>query len=279
MVLGHIGGGRALATLDRAVAESDPMVREAAAEAMERAAASDVRRLHRMLQSEDKRVRVKAVEALGKLDDLRSLDLLLRAYGDPSTRVNEAVVRVLAQREGERAHSVLIAAAAGGNVSAIHALTEHPVRQGIPALMEALDSPWGEVYGAALEAIRAYVDVFGPEGADDPEAMTALRRAIPELTYLLHDDSAKVRRLALDALSAFRDTGTVREIAYLMLDEKESIRLSAVRILASIGGEGAAAALVTRYEETDDEDLREEIADALEQMGEDEPTVGSPEPV
>ena len=68
----------------------------------------------RMLKSKDDHVRAKVVAVLGKLDDLRSLDLLLRAYGDSSPRVNEAVVRALAQREGERANSILIAAAAGG---------------------------------------------------------------------------------------------------------------------------------------------------------------------
>ena len=51
----------------------------------------------------------------GKLTDLRSLDLLLRAYGDPSERVRVAAVEALAAREGERATSMLIAAAAGGN--------------------------------------------------------------------------------------------------------------------------------------------------------------------
>ena len=161
MALGYIGGGQALRALDGMAADRNPSVRDAAAEAIERAAAGDVMRLGRLLHDEDDRVRARAVEALGQLEDLRSLDLLLRAYGDPSERVRKAVVRALARREGERAYSILIAAAAGGNVSALGALEEHPTPEAIPALIEALDSPWSEVYTSAARALRRYVEVFG----------------------------------------------------------------------------------------------------------------------
>jgi HEAT repeat protein len=269
LALGHIGGGRALAALDQIVSNAEPMVREAAADALERLAAEDVRRLDEMLRNKDERVRARAVRALSKLDDLRSLDLLLRAYGDPSARVNKAVVDALAQREGERADSVLIAAAAGGNVSAIDALRAHPIRQAIPALLEALDSPWRKVHDAALVAILTYAEVFRSEDADDPEAMTMLREAIPELVSFLYDDSAKMRRLALEGLAAFGDAGTVPDIAYMLQDEKERVRLAAVRSLAAIGGEEVVVALQSQYAETKDEDLREAIAGALARMGAD----------
>jgi HEAT repeat protein len=275
MALGYIGGGRALGVLDRAVSDPDPAVREAAATAMERAAAGDITRMGKLLENKDDRVRAKAVRALGELDDLRSLDLLLRAYGDPSPRVNKAVVRALAEREGERAHSVLIASAAGGNITALRALRKHPTPQAIPALIEALDSPWSEVYDAALQTLRGYVDVYA-EGAgetEDPDSpWVELRRAIPELTYLLHDDSARTRRLALETLGAFRDPGTVQDVAYLLMDDKEDIRFSAVHILESIDDEGAIAVLRAylergdRYEGTADEDLYAEISEVLSRL-------------
>lgn len=263
MALGYIGGGRALAVLERAVDDPDPMVREAAAEAMERAAADDVTRLARMLKSDDERVRVKAVEALGRLGDLRSLDLLLRAYGDRSKKVNKAVVKALARREGERALSVLIAAAAGGNVTALRALTRHPSRDAIPALIEALDSPWYDVYSTALAATRAYVDLFGK----DKVAREELRKAIPALIYLLHDDMAETRRMAAETLGALRDPAAVSEIAFLLMDDKREVRMAALRALESIGGEEAIRALTQCRAETPDEDLRAEIADALARMG------------
>lgn len=275
LALGRIGGGRALSALDKAISDPNSLVREAAAEAFKHAAAGDVTRIAKLLQDKDDRVRAKAVRALGKLDDLRSLDLLLRAYGDASERVNKAVVRALAQREGERAYSVLIAAAAGGNVSALRALEKHPTRQAIPALAEALDSPWFDVYSTALQTLRTYVDVFADDAraADDSSsAWAALRRIIPELTYLLHDDSAAVRRLALETLGAFRDPGTVQDIAFLLADGKEDIRFAAAHILASIGGEEATAALRACVERADssgkavDEDLYAEIVDTLKQL-------------
>jgi HEAT repeat protein len=275
LALGHIGGGRALSALDKAVSDPNSLVREAAAEAFKHAAAGDVTRMAKLLQDKDDRVRAKAVRALGKLDDLRSLDLLLRAYGDASERVNKAVVRALVQREGERAYSVLIAAAAGGNVSALRALEKHPTRQAIPALAEALDSPWFDVYSAALQTLRTYVDVFADDAraADDPgSAWAALQRLTPELTYLLHDDSAAVRRLALETLGAFRDPGTVQDIAFLLADGKEDIRFAAAHVLASIGSGEAAAALRDYVERADasgkaiDEDLYAEIVDTLKQL-------------
>jgi HEAT repeat protein len=258
LALGHIGGGRTLATLERAVADQDERVRAAAAEAMERAAAQDVIRLGRMLGSEDAKVRAKAVSALGKLDDLRSLDLLLRAYGDASERVSVAVVEALAQREGERAMSMLIAAAAGGNPTAIRTLAAHPTEAAIPALVEALDSPWYEVYSVALETIHTYVDALD----GDPAAMAALRDTIPELIYLLHDDMAETRRLALEVLGDLGDPSAAREVAHLMLDERESVQLEAVRVLAELGGDEAAGLFKAQLTQVEDEDLAQEMEEA-----------------
>jgi HEAT repeat protein len=262
LALGYIGGGRALAMLDRAVEEKDDHVRDAAAEALEHAAAGDVRRLQHMLQNEDEDVRAKAVKALAKLDDLRSLDLLLRAYGDPSEQVNKAVVEALAQREGERATSILIAAAAGGNITAIEALKEHPNRQAIPALAEALDAPWYDVYSAALETLRYYAEVL----AGDEAAMASLRLLLPELTYLLHDDSAKTRRLALEAIGALGDASMAPAVAELVQDEKEAVQLTAVRVLAALGGKEATPQMRDRLVQVRDEELAEEMEDLWEEM-------------
>jgi HEAT repeat protein len=262
LALGYIGGGRALATLDRAVEEKDEDLRDAAAEALEHAASGDVRRLRHMLENEDEDVRAKAVKALAKLDDLRSLDLLLRAYGDPSEQVNKAVVEALAQREGERATSILIAAAAGGNITAIEALKEHPNRQAIPALAEALDAPWFDVYSAALETLRTYAEVLsGDEGA-----IAALRLLLPEFTYLLHDDSAKTRRLALETIGTLGDASAAPAVAELVCDEKEAVQLTAVRVLAALGGKNATPEMRDQLAQVRDEDLAEEMEDLWEEM-------------
>jgi HEAT repeat protein len=238
---------------------------------MEHAAAQDVARLSKLLESDDDRVRAKAVKALGKLDDLRSLDLLLRAYGDPSRRVNKAVVKALARREGERAYSILIAAAGGGNISALHALEKQPVPQAVPALAEALDSPWYDVYYAALRATQAHVATF----QGNQEVLASLRRLIPELSYLLHDDSARIRRLALETLGMFQEPETVEDIAFMLMDPKEDIRYLALQILESIGDGRAGQALAAYLEReggngigrttsvVEDEDLSTEVEEAI----------------
>ena len=103
-----------------------------------------------------------------------------------------------------------------------------------------------------------YVDVF----SQDEETMGVLRQAIPELTGLLQDSSAKTRRLALQTLGAFGDPATVKDIAYLLSDEKQSVRLAAVRVLAGIGGDEVTSVLRAQLEGAEDEELRDEIEEA-----------------
>ena len=69
--------------------------------------------------------------------------------------------------------------------------------------------------------------------------------------------------MALEALGAIQDPGTVQEISFLLLDDKRDIRRAAMRVLASIGSPEAAAALRARYVESEEEDLRAEIAEVL----------------
>jgi HEAT repeat protein len=106
------------------------------------------------------------------------------------------------------------------------------------------------------------VDVFG----EDEKTIAALRNLVPEFAYLLHDDSAKTRRVALQTLGAFRDPATVRDVADLLLDTKRDIQLAAARVLASIGGEEAATLAKEQIGKIKDEDLRKEIEDLYSEI-------------
>jgi HEAT repeat protein len=150
---------------------------------------------------------------------------------------------------------MLIAAAAGGNPTAIQALAAHPSAAAIPALVEALDSPWYEVYSEALEAIDVYADAL----ADDPAAMAALHETIPELVYLLHDDLAETRCLALNVLGDLGDPSAAGEVAHLLLDEKASVQREATGVLAKLGGAEAAALFQAQISRIEDEDWAEEL--------------------
>jgi HEAT repeat protein len=121
-----------------------------------------------------------------------------------------------------------------------------------------------------------------------PPPIVLLKQAIPLLTSLLHDDSADVRRLALEALGAFRDPAIIPDLAVLLLDTKEDIRFSALHAIESMAADGyiradgyictdpmahrEAEAVLRAYLEREgrhkhiDEDLRTEIAQILEQM-------------
>jgi HEAT repeat protein len=259
LALGYIGGGRALGAVERLTSDKDDRVREAAAEALERLAAQDVPRLGRMLRNKDPRVRRKAVAALARLDDLRSLDLLLRAYGDSDERVHQAAVEALARREGTRASTILIAAAAGGNVVALQALQELPVRHAIPALVEALDSPWYEVYSTALETLCIYGAAF----AEDEEAMSELRALVPDLMALLRDDAPKVRRLALRAVEEFQESSLAEHVADLLLDPKKSVQVEAARVLAVVGGSEAGNLLADRLAQVKSTSRQKAIQEAF----------------
>jgi HEAT repeat protein len=274
IVLGRVGGGRALAVLDRAVDDPEPVVREAAARALDAVMAGDLRRLESMLKNKDERVRAKAAHALGKMDDLRSLDLLLRAYGDSSDKVNRVVIKALARREGERSLAMLVAAAAGGSLPALQSLEKNPDRQSIPALFEALDSPWSDVYTAALHALRAYVERFGA----DPEAMAALRERGNALCALLLDDSSKVRKLAAEILSAIGGPGYVRDLALLLVDARPDVREATLQALRSIGGDEVMQVIEAHLVEDGPEGREEgyrEVARVLQKLGVDESLAGS----
>ena len=239
IALGRIGALRGLGTLDVALQDPEPMVREAAAGAMERVARNDVHRLGAMLESKDAKVRLKAVKALGKLDDLRSLDLLLRAYGDANDRVNRTVVKSLIRREGGRSTSMLVAAAAGGNLSALRGLEKQPTPQAIPALIEALDAPWSEEVSVALHTLRTYAQTF----ASDPDAVEALRAGVDSLRSLLLDETHQVREMAAQTLGLLQEERAVADLAFLLSDSRKPVRLAALGAIESIDGKAAQQAL------------------------------------
>jgi HEAT repeat protein len=113
----------------------------------------------------------------------------------------------------------------------------------------------------------------------DREVMASLRRLIPELSYLLHDDSARIRRLALETLGMFREPETVEDIAFMLTDSKEDIRYLALQILESIGDGRAGQALAAYLEResgngigrttsaVDDEDLSTEVEEVIARIG------------
>ena len=78
------------------------------------------------------------------------------------------------------------------------------------------------------------------DGSAQPP-LVLLKQAIPLLASLLHDDSADVRRLALEALGAFRDPAIVPDFAVLLLDKKEDIRFSALHAIEAVAIGPAAA--------------------------------------
>jgi HEAT repeat protein len=161
-------------------------------------------------------------------------------------------------------------------VTAIRALQQTPIQQAAPALVEALDAPWHEVYSAALEAIGAYVDAFG----DDVETMSVLKQAIPEVRSLLLDDSTRARRVALHTLGVLGDPVVVQDVAHLLQDRKSSVRLAAVEALTAIGGEEAIAALRAMLDRTEeDQDLHAELLDAIDLLTGGTPAQALPEPV
>jgi HEAT repeat protein len=89
---------------------------------------------------------------------------------------------------------------------------------------------------------------------------------IPELRYLLNDDSAKSRRIALETLSAFHDPDLVPDIAVLLSDPKDDVQLAAAQALATIGGKEAIEMVKARMDKIKDEDVREEIGELFEEI-------------
>ena len=205
---------------------------------------SNIRRLLKdAAQSDNPAIQLRAVKALGGLEDHRAVDLLKQLVEDGTPEIQDAAVQSLIQ----------IGCAAWGRCGALIVLREIADESIAPHLIESLSDDSDNV---RLEAVRALAKVDGPNAIDpliraarkdsDPyirsEAIRLLRRIgvgytqVQDLAFAaLKDPHRDVRSQAARLMGNFHDERCIEPLVKAMADADWSVRESAENALFNFG--------------------------------------------
>lgn len=258
LTLGQIGDIKAVPALIGCLSNSYFVVRRAAIQALKRFGPqimdtlvstlsynrSNIRPLLRdAADREDPRLQLRAVKALGGLEDHRAVGLLKQLVEEGWPDVQDAAVQALVQ----------IGCAAWGRCGALIVLGEIGDESLTPHLIQSLSDDSDNV---RLEAIRALARVAGPNAIDPLiqvarkdresyirfEAVRLLRRIgvgyprVLDLAFLaLKDSNRDVRSQAARLLGNFQDERSVEPLIKVMADSHWSVRESAENALLNFG--------------------------------------------
>jgi HEAT repeat protein/beta-lactamase regulating signal transducer with metallopeptidase domain len=194
----------------------------------------------------------------------RAVAALARALSDPSGEVRRSAIQALGSLEDPRSVAALIAALRGDQdpqvrATAAWALGQIEDRSAVPALVEAMTSDRAvEVRRTATWALGQIEDGAAVDGlmramrdADAEVRSTALwalgqiedRRAVPALSAALREGDADVRRQAAWALGQIEDRAAVPGLVTALRDSDRTVRETAVWALGQIESPDAVPAL------------------------------------
>ncbi len=246
---------RSLAALRQALCDADPVARAAAIHGVGYYArdSESVPRLREMLRDDDAGVRVMAVrglawvatrhgEALASLlEALRHPDEEVRATAAHSLgRVgNATITEALAALLHDPSRRVLLAtlrALGCPNTEVPGGRTGVGDCRAVPALLEHLEGPDGEVRIAAADAL-AYILSTDAEGQRD-------ERTVPLLTRCLAEPDPRLRAASAAALGFARDPEVISSLGALLHEDAAwVVRASAAAALGALGDDAAIPVL------------------------------------
>jgi HEAT repeat protein len=216
---------RATATLQQLLANSDPTVRQVAADAIGRIGADwMISDLIVACSDTIPAVRQQAALALGRLHAVDSADTLGKLVSeDTSSSVRESAAVALATIGGWRSSQMLVG-------QALHDPKRDVVRAAAQGLRgdyetDSLDSLQGFAGAEQAELRRAVAVALGYLGSP---------RATPVLTCLLDDRDEGVRSEAAWALGAIEDFSAGEALAARLSDKSWSVRRTTVLALAAL---------------------------------------------
>ncbi len=236
--LGEIGDTRAIPVLRRELASGYHVVRNAAVASLTRFGPAVVDPLRRMLSyhcagidslrydvehSDDAQTRIRAVKALGNLEDHRAVDLLKSLLSEPDRELALAA----------QASLEMIGRAAWGRRGAANVLGRVADRRAIPDVVGLLEDD-------SINARRAGVFALGGLGAvEHADRLAAMARK---------DSEPRIRRAALSMLRELvPGSPELLDTALEALeDETAQVRVRATRIVAEFPEERAAQPLLAR---------------------------------
>jgi len=198
--------------------------------------------------------RAAALRALVLARDPSAPDLLARSLTDPSPGVGRATVALLGQMDDTGSAELLAGVLRTG---------QQP-RSRVATALDEFPSPVPHVVAPLLWSEDTQVRFWA----------SALMRRYPDtpgllerLVTLTSDESALVRKAAIDTLAGLADARAVRAVAPALHDDVPFVRAHAVRALGALGGASAASAIAERLADRDWW-VRSAAKQALEQLGE-----------
>jgi HEAT repeat protein len=218
--LGLLGAPEAAAAIVNVLKDSNSVVCQAAAEALENFGEPAVAPLVEALKQWDEVTRVCACDVLVKIGipALESLTVLLK---HDESNVRNAAVDTVCRIGGEKAVEFLIAAAKGGGDSVRKDASDALVKIGEPAVTSMI---------GVLKDEKLNMEAFARE---------VLRRigepSVQPLLNMLDDDSLHARCASADVLVSIGSPKALKPLVALLTDPSPSLRRSSAQAIEKIG--------------------------------------------
>ena len=254
--LGEIGDPQAIEPLRELLGDPDGVLRKGAAESLTKIVGRDPQHVDMLLEgarSEDPLVRAAFAMALGRSQDIATVDPLLSLMGDGSVDVRHAAAKALGELGDTRATPALVGMLDDGRqrarMSAVRALGDLRATDSVPELIGVLNDPDDQVRMMTARALGEIGDI----------------RAVPALIASLNASDRKVRIDAIFALGKLRDPRGSGPLIALLTEEETRIRREAVSALEEILKEHPENVdILIRLLDAADVSLRKKAMDALQ---------------
>ena len=184
------------------------------------------------MQAEDEQTRLRAVEAMAKLDAQANVGVFFNALGDPSPAVREAAARVVAGFPPDQVFDRVMQALAGPAGQA-----DNTLALALPLLRTVLEPRMLDV----LESTEETVDRRA--AAAYSLGLMGSGAAAPTLAELAWGTDEWLASVGAQALLTIRDPVVIPKLAELAAHPSEQTRWAALEGLAAIGGPEAIEAV------------------------------------